>query len=121
MVIGPTGGGKTQIFNVLRQALAKVREIQIREVRFNPKSITAAQMYGEVDLMSDEWTTGVFAAIWSKYNNRENPYSSWIVCDAPVDTFWIENLNSKLLLFMSYVVGGGLKGCQALVLLLLFC
>jgi dynein heavy chain, axonemal len=97
MVIGPTGGGKTQIFNVLRQALAKVRDIQIREVRFNPKAITASQMYGEVDLMSDEWTTGVFAAIWSKYNNRENPYSSWIVCDAPVDTFWVENMNSTIL------------------------
>ncbi len=96
MVIGPTGGGKTQVFNVLRQALAKVRSISIREARFNPKAITAAQMYGEVDPMSDEWTTGVFAAIWSKYNNRENPYSTWIVCDAPVDTFWIENLNTVL-------------------------
>ena len=96
MVIGPTGGGKTQIFNVLRQALARVRNYQIREQRFNPKAITADQMYGEVDPMSDEWTTGVFAAIWSKYNNRENPYSTWIVCDAPVDTFWIENLNTVL-------------------------
>ena len=96
MVIGPTGGGKTQIFNVLRQALARVREIQIREIRLNPKAITAAQMYGEVDPMSDEWTTGVFAAIWTKYNNRENPYSSWIVCDSPVDTFWIEDLNTVL-------------------------
>ena len=29
-------------------------------VRLNPKAITASQMYGEIDLMSDEWTTGVF-------------------------------------------------------------
>jgi dynein heavy chain, axonemal len=96
MVIGPTGGGKTQVFNVLRQALAKVRNIQIREARLNSKAITASQMYGEIDLMSDEWTTGVFAAIWTKYNNRSNPYSTWIVCDAPVDTFWIEDLNTVL-------------------------
>jgi dynein heavy chain len=96
MVIGPTGGGKTQIFKILRMALAKVRGIPFKEARLNPKAILAKQMYGEVDPMSDEWTTGVFAATWTRYNQRANPYNTWIVCDGPVDAIWIEDLNTVL-------------------------
>ena len=46
--------------------------------------------------MSQEWTTGVFAAIWEKSNRRENPYDTWIVADGPVDAIWIEDLNTVL-------------------------
>ena len=53
-------------------------------------------MYGEVDSLSQEWTTGVFAAIWEKSNRRENPYDTWIVADGPVDAIWIEDLNTVL-------------------------
>ena len=96
MVIGPTGGGKTQIFTMLRKGLAEVNKIPYREARLNPKAILASQMYGELDPMSDEWTTGVFAATWTKYNKRENPYHTWIICDGPVDAIWIEDLNTVL-------------------------
>ena len=53
-------------------------------------------MYGEVDVASGEWTTGVFAAIWAKCNNRNNAYTTWIVADGPVDAIWIEDLNTVL-------------------------
>ena len=96
MVIGPTGGGKTEIFTILRKALSVVNNIPYREARLNPKAILASQMYGELDPMSDEWTTGVFAATWTKYNKRENPYNTWIICDGPVDAIWIEDLNTVL-------------------------
>ena len=42
-------------------------------------------MYGEVDPVSQEWTTGVFAAMWAKACNRDNPYNTWITADGPVD------------------------------------
>jgi dynein heavy chain len=96
MVIGPTGGGKTEIFRILRMALASVNGFPFKEARLNPKAILAKQMYGEIDPMSDEWTTGVFAATWTRYNNRANPYNTWIVCDGPVDAIWIEDLNTVL-------------------------
>ena len=89
-LVGPSGGGKTQIFGVLRDALSAKRDVQYREQRINPKAIRAAEMYGEVDPLSQEWTTGVFAAIWEKSNRRENPYDTWIVADGPVDAIWIE-------------------------------
>jgi dynein heavy chain len=67
-----------------------------KDVRLNPKAIRAQEMYGEVDPMSGEWTTGVFAAMWAKYNNRANAYNTWIIADGPVDAIWIEDLNTVL-------------------------
>jgi dynein heavy chain len=96
MLVGPSGGGKTQIFAILRDALAAIHDKQYREQRINPKAIRAAEMYGEVDTLSQEWTTGVFAAIWEKSNRRDNPYNTWIVADGPVDAIWIEDLNTVL-------------------------
>jgi dynein heavy chain len=65
-------------------------------VRLNPKAIRAQEMYGEMDPLSGEWTTGVFAAMWAKYNNRANAYNTWIIADGPVDAIWIEDLNTVL-------------------------
>ena len=96
MCIGPTGGGKTQCLNVLHKAMAISTGIPHRIARMNPKAILASQMYGEVDQLSDEWTTGVFAAMWTKYNQRSNAFNTWIVCDGPVDAIWIEDLNTVL-------------------------
>jgi dynein heavy chain len=96
MLVGPTGGGKSKIILNLRQTLEETDKVQYREQRFNPKAIRAPEMYGEVDAASGEWTTGVFAAIWAKCNNRNNAYTTWIVADGPVDAIWIEDLNTVL-------------------------
>jgi hypothetical protein len=52
-------------------ALEATTGITHKDTRFNPKAIRAPEMYGEIDPLSGEWTTGVFAAMWSKYNNRQ--------------------------------------------------
>ena len=96
MLVGPTGGGKSKIILNLRQTLEVADKVQYREQRFNPKALRAPEMYGEVDAASGEWTTGVFAAIWAKCNNRNNAYTTWIVADGPVDAIWIEDLNTVL-------------------------
>jgi dynein heavy chain len=96
MLVGPTGGGKTQIFKNLRASLDVVTKIPHKDCRLNPKAIRAQEMYGEVDPMSGEWTTGVFAAMWAKFNNRNLSYNTWIIADGPVDAIWIEDLNTVL-------------------------
>jgi dynein heavy chain len=96
MLVGPTGGGKTQIFKILRASLEITTGIVHKDIRFNPKAIRAQEMYGEMDAASGEWTTGVFAAIWSKFCNRNNAYNTWIIADGPVDAIWIEDLNTVL-------------------------
>jgi len=96
MLVGPTGGGKTQIFKNLRASLETITGTVHKDVRLNPKAIRAQEMYGEMDPLSGEWTTGVFAAIWAKYNSRNNNYNTWIINDGPVDAIWIEDLNTVL-------------------------
>jgi len=96
MLVGPSGGGKTRIFEVLAAALQVTMQTQFKQVRLNPKAIRAPEMYGEMDMMSGEWTTGVFAAMWAKYNQRSNKFITWVIADGPVDAIWIENLNTVL-------------------------
>jgi len=96
MLVGPSGGGKSCIFKCLKNVLQECHKIPYKDIRFNPKALRAQEMYGETDPMSGEWTTGVFAAIWAKYNNRNNAYNTWIIADGPVDAIWIEDLNTVL-------------------------
>lgn len=96
MLVGPSGGGKSSIFKCLKNTLQEHTGVQYKTARFNPKAFRAQEMYGETDPMSGEWTTGVFAAMWAKYNNRNNAYNTWIIADGPVDAIWIEDLNTVL-------------------------
>jgi dynein heavy chain, axonemal len=96
MLVGPAGGGKTKIYDCLSAALTEHLGKLHKQSRFNPKALRAQEMYGEVDLASGEWTTGVFAAMWAKFNNKNNNYNTWILADGPVDAIWIEDLNTVL-------------------------
>lgn len=52
-------------------------------------------MYGVMN-ESGEWTTGVFSAMWAKFNNKNLKYNTWICWDGPIDALWIESLNTVL-------------------------
>jgi dynein heavy chain len=96
MLVGPSCGGKTRVLQVLSEALSVTVGQNHKMARMNPKAIRAQEMYGEVDLLSGEWTTGCFAAIWTKCNSREQKNVMWITMDGPVDAIWIEDLNTVL-------------------------
>lgn len=96
MLVGAAGSGKTKMIDCLAAALTEYTGKLHKLARFNPKALRAPEMYGEIDPLSGEWTTGVFAAMWAKYNNKANNYNTWIVADGPVDAIWIEDLNTVL-------------------------
>ena len=105
MVVGVTMTGKTTMFKILQEALIKLHADGVPHPRgwyenvivhrLNPKSITMYELYGNFDLMTNEWTDGLVALIIRDLLN-ESPDRKWVIFDGPVDAIWIENMNTVL-------------------------
>ena len=104
MLVGPASSGKTTTYRVLAEALTLVcsaspsfAEKEVETYVINPKSITQAQLYGNYDAISQEFTDGVLGSIFRFCSYvKPNVKRRWIVFDGPVDAKWIENMNTVL-------------------------
>jgi dynein heavy chain len=92
MVVGESGSGKTMNVKVLAQALGTLYEEKIVDkdgfyknvdrLVLNPKSITAGELYGEFNLLTNEWKDGIVPKLVRDCVNSLNeglvtlPYSS---------------------------------------------
>uniref|UniRef100_A0A4X2KTY7 Dynein axonemal heavy chain 6 n=1 Tax=Vombatus ursinus TaxID=29139 RepID=A0A4X2KTY7_VOMUR len=104
MLVGPTGGGKTTVYQVLAETLGVLHKMGIENSFYqpvktyvlNPKSITMGELYGEVNNLTLEWKDGLMALSVRAAVNDTSEDHKWIISDGPVDALWIENMNTVL-------------------------
>ncbi|MBZ3886078.1 Dynein heavy chain 1, axonemal [Sciurus carolinensis] len=105
MLVGPTGSGKSNCYRILAAAMTSLKGQPsisggvyeaVNYYVLNPKSITMGQLYGEFDLLTHEWTDGIFSSLIRAGAVASDTNKKWYMFDGPVDAVWIENMNTVL-------------------------
>ncbi|RNF10287.1 1-beta dynein [Trypanosoma rangeli] len=105
MVVGQTGSGKTVTWRSLSGALRLLKERgvepglyePVRVSLLNPKSVTMDELYGSYNQATREWKDGILSDIMrSICRDVSDPTYKWMMFDGPVDTLWIESMNTVL-------------------------
>ena len=68
MVVGPTGGGKSVVIQVLADAQTLL-DYKTKLFIINPKAQTVLELYGELDPHTRDWTDGLLSNIFRRMNN----------------------------------------------------
>jgi len=96
MMVGPSGTGKTNAWQVLLAALERVDGIEGVVYVIDPKAMHKDVLYGTLDQTTREWNDGLFTHILRKIVDDvrgESGKRHWIIFDGDVDPEWVENLN----------------------------
>ncbi|KAJ3172703.1 Dynein heavy chain 2, axonemal, partial [Geranomyces variabilis] len=102
MIVGATGSGKSTVWKLLQQTSTKLSKTNpdkynvVRTFPLNPKALSLGELYGENNISTNEWTDGVLSSIMRTACSDEKPDYKWLILDGPVDTLWIESMNTLL-------------------------
>jgi dynein heavy chain len=102
MLVGGSFAGKSSAWSLLQDThgLLKKQEVpgyeKVKTYIINPKSLSDAELYGQYDLSTGEWLDGVLSNCMRSACADEAPTLKWLILDGPVDTLWIESMNTVL-------------------------
>jgi dynein heavy chain len=95
MLVGRTGSGKTTVYKTLVDTLNRMI-IPTQTFSLNPKVLSLGELYGEYDLNTLQWSEGVLSTVIREVSTMESDDFRWVIFDDPVNTLWIESMNSVL-------------------------
>jgi dynein heavy chain len=105
MLVGRSQGGKTVCRDILADTMTRLREEmksenplfqKVIQKQMNPKSITVDEMFGAFSELTQEWKEGLLSSFVSDAVLDDSLKKKWIIFDGPVDTLWVESLNTVL-------------------------
>jgi len=101
MLIGSAFSGKSTVLTCLKQALNQMNktDCEVSSVtiyKINPKSMSINHLYGIFDADTKLWEDGVLPIIMRECWESTEKERKWVVFDGPVDSVWVENLNTVL-------------------------
>jgi len=102
MLVGSALAGKSTCWKILYKSLNQLNKsdpIKYPAVHYealNPKSVSLNELFGYVDQISQEWYDGVLSTMMSRLCKQESLDQRWMILDGPVDTLWIESMNTVL-------------------------
>ena len=97
MLLGDSYGGKTTATKMLAASVQQVAGANKRAltcVILNPKAMKIDQLYG--CFLKDEWKDGILATNFRQFSALPREERKWLIFDGPVDSEWIENMNTVL-------------------------
>lgn len=108
MLVGESMTSKSTIFKIYTNSaknyykLIQLKNSDINKSKsikskvINPKSITSSQLFGWVDKKTLEFNEGFCSKTLKEYYSDTSNDIKILLFDGPVDTIWIENMNSVL-------------------------
>ena len=105
MLVGGAMSGKSSAWKALEMAMTEFAKenpndpsgIQpVHVEHLNPKAISISELYGSFNPVTSEWADGVLSQSIRQCSFSEQTELKWIIVDGPVDSLWIESMNSLL-------------------------
>ena len=94
-LVGPTGSGKSAILQTCLQTLESLAGSTQWVKMMNPKAVDLVKIFGYHDQVKSKWREGIFSTLWRKAAKNSSS-DNWLVFDGPVDSDWMEDLNTVL-------------------------